>query len=73
MADHFVSLNRGEPGGRYNEFATATVATTSDLIELRITDSAITRKDAILALEAFERFLNNPAQYNVAGFLFVNN
>lgn len=58
MADHYVSLNRGVSGFKQNEFTTGAASTAADQIELRIKDGAgLTKKDAVLALEAFERFI----------------
>jgi hypothetical protein len=73
MADHFVSLNRGEQGFQYADFTTGTSSTAGDRIELRVTDSSVTIKDVIVALEAFERFMENAQQTSTAGFLFLNN
>lgn len=73
MADHFVSLNRGEQGFKYSDFATGVATTAGDTIELRVTDSTMTVKDVIVALEAFDRFFENQQQTTVAGFLFLNN
>jgi hypothetical protein len=69
MADHFVSLNRGEGGFKYSDFTTGTSSTAGDAIELRVADAAsLTRKDVQLALEAFERFFENSQQVVAAGF-----
>jgi hypothetical protein len=69
MADHFVSLNRGEQGMLYSDFATGTSSTSGDQIELRVKDGAsLTKKDVQIALEAFERFFANSQQVVAAGF-----
>ncbi len=69
MADHFVSLNRGESGEQYIDFTTGTSSTSGDDIELRVADGAsLTRKDVVLALLAFERFFENAQQVKTAGF-----
>jgi hypothetical protein len=70
MASHFVSLNRGESGFKFNEFATGTASTAGDDFELRVSDTggAITKKDVILALAAFARFFENPQQVAPTGF-----
>jgi hypothetical protein len=69
MADHFVSLNRGEAGMTYSDFTTGTSTTAGDQIELRVKDAAsLTKKDVQLALEAFERFFANSQQVVAAGF-----
>lgn len=72
MADHFVSLTRGEQGFKFNDFATGVATTAGDTIEVRVTDTTMTVKDVIVALEAFERFFENQQQTTTAGFLFLN-
>lgn len=57
MSNHFVSINRGKDGFKNSDFTTGTSSTTGDDIELRVADGAsLTRKDIVIALEAFERF-----------------
>lgn len=73
MADHFVSLTRGEQGFRFNDFTTGVATAAGDTIEVRVTDTTMTVKDVIVALEAFERFFENQQQTTPAGFLFLNN
>lgn len=69
MADHYVSLNQGEQGFAYSDFTTGTSSTSSDQIELRVKDGAsLSKKDVIIALEAFERFFENAQQVSAAGF-----
>jgi hypothetical protein len=69
MADHFVSLNRGQEGFQYNDFVTGTASSANVGIELRLGDSANYRRvDVIKALDAFKRFFDNPALWNTAGF-----
>ncbi|MGJ5120963.1 hypothetical protein [Bradyrhizobium oligotrophicum] len=69
MADHFVSLNRGVSGFAQTDFTTGTATTAGDQIELRIKDGAsLTKKDVVLALEAFERFFNTSPWVAYAGF-----
>lgn len=69
MADHYVSLNQGEQGFAYSDFTTGTSSTASDQIELRVKDGAsLSKKDVIIALEAFERFFENAQQVSTAGF-----
>ena len=68
MSDHFISLNRGESGFAQTDFATGTASTAGDQIELRLKDGAgLTKKDAVLALKALERFLENPVWVSAAG------
>jgi hypothetical protein len=68
MADHFVSLSRGEQGFKPNEFTTGT-ASTGDDFELRIRDgSGATKLDVINALSAFKRFFENPQWVAPTGF-----
>ncbi len=63
MSNHFVSINRGKEGTKYSDFTTGTSSTAGDDIELRIADAAsLTRKDVTLALEAFERWIENIKQ-----------
>ncbi len=70
MADHFVSLNRGQEGEKYSDFVTGTASSANVGIELRLGDSAnYTKKDVMLALEAFERFFENAQQVSAAGFV----
>jgi hypothetical protein len=70
MANHFVSLNRGQEGSKYSDFVTGTASSGNVGIELRLGDSAgYTKKDVILALKAFERFFENPQQVVPAGFV----
>lgn len=58
MASHYVSLTRGEQGFVETEFTTGTSSTAGDDVELRIRDGAsLTKKDILVALEAFERFM----------------
>lgn len=60
MADHFIALDRGVSGFKQNDFTTGTASSAAAGIELRIKDGAgFTKKDAILALSAFQRFLEN--------------
>ena len=69
MASHFVSLTRGEEGFQFNDFTTG-AATSGQAIELRLDDaSGFRRVEIIKAIEAFERFFENPALYNTAGFI----
>jgi hypothetical protein len=58
MADHFISLNRGEQCFLYSDFVHGTSSRSGSDIELRIRDGAgWTRKEVVAALEAFERFV----------------
>ena len=70
MSDHFISINRGKDGFKLSDFTTGASSTAGDDIELRIADGAsLTRKDVVIALEAFERFMENK-DFN-AGFLIL--
>lgn len=70
MASHFVSLNRGQEGSNYSDFVTGAASSGNVGIELRLDDaSAYTRKDILMALEAFERFFENQIQSTTAGFV----
>jgi hypothetical protein len=69
MASHFVSLNRGLEGELYSDFTTG-VATSGQVVELRLDDASnFNRVDIEKALEAFERFFQNPQQWAPAGFV----
>ena len=70
MADHYVALNQGVTGTKYSDFITGTASTAgTNQIELRIQDgTTISRKEVMLALEAFERFFENSQQVVAAGF-----
>ena len=69
MADHFVSLNRGEQGLTYSDFTTGTSSTAGDQIELRVKDGAsLSKKDVVIALGAFELFFENAQLVKGAGF-----
>ncbi|MCW2218308.1 hypothetical protein M2232_001840 [Bradyrhizobium japonicum] len=68
MADHFISLNRGESGFVQTDFTTGTSSTAADGIELRIKDGAgWTKNDAVNALKAFQRFLETAPWVAAAG------
>jgi hypothetical protein len=70
MADHFVSLNRGQEGSQYSDFVTGTTTSGSVGIELRLGDSAnFTKVDVIKALDSFKRFFENAQQVSAAGFV----
>ena len=73
MADHFVGFSRGVQGFKYSDFTTGVATTAGLTIEVRVTDTTMTAKDVVLALEAFERFFENQQQMTTAGFLFLNN
>lgn len=58
MANHFFSINRGKSGTTPTDITRATSSTSGDDIELRVADGAsLTRKDVVLALEAFIRVI----------------
>ncbi len=72
MANHFISLNRGENGFTPSDFTTGAASTAGDDIELRVADGAsLTRKDIMIALEAFERFFENKDLTGAAGIVFT--
>jgi hypothetical protein len=61
MTNHFYSINRGKSGLTPSDITRATSSTSGDDIELRLADGAsLTRKDVILALEAFEKLWHDP-------------
>jgi hypothetical protein len=70
MADHYVALNQGITGLRYSDFITGTANTVGvNQIELRVQDGTpITKKDMIIALEAFRRFFENAQVCSASGF-----
>jgi hypothetical protein len=70
VADHFVSLaTRGLEGFKDSDFTVGTATVATDVIELRVLDGAsLSKLDVIKALEAFERFFNDPKQVAAAGF-----
>ena len=58
MADHFISLNRGEQCFVYSDFVHGTSSRSSSDIELRVRDGAgWSRKEVVTALDAFARFV----------------
>ena len=60
MSDHFISINRGKDGLVDSDLTVDTSAHTGNDIELRIADGAgLTKKDVVIALEAFERLLED--------------
>ncbi len=66
MSNHFISVNRGKDGFKASDFTTGAASTAGDDIELRIADvdaqgNAMTRKDVVLALAAFQRALESGA------------
>jgi hypothetical protein len=70
MADHFVSLNRGQEGSQYSDFVTGTSSAANVGIELRLGDSAnFTKLDVIKALDSFKRFFENAQEVSAAGFV----
>ena len=72
MADHYVALNQGIAGEKYSDFLTGTTTTAgTNQIELRVQDSVMSKKDVLLALKAFIRFIENSQQVSTAGFLIT--
>jgi hypothetical protein len=70
MANHFVSLNRGQEGFTYVEFVTGTASSAGADVELRVADAAsLTKKDVHNILQAFIRLFENAQQTSAAGFV----
>ncbi len=70
MASHYVSLLRGQTGGRYSDFVTGTASAGNVGIELRLDDAAsYSKKDVILALDAMKAFFTNAQEVKAAGFV----
>lgn len=66
MSNHFVAINRGTDGFKISDFTFGTSSSASSDVELRIADvdgqsKVMTRKDIIIALEAFERAIESGA------------
>lgn len=59
MADHYFSLKR-TADLKPADITVGTSSTSGDPIELRVTDSAIRRKDVLIALTVLAVFLVNP-------------
>lgn len=69
MADHYVSLNRGQEGFLYSDFVTGTTTTAAAHFEVRVKDGAhLTKKDVHNFIEAMERFFENAQQVSTTGF-----
>ena len=65
MANHFFAIDRGQDGFKSSEIVRDTSTTAGADFEFRIADvdgqgNPVTRKDALLALEEFERLLSMP-------------
>jgi hypothetical protein len=68
MADHFISIQRGEPGLIYSDFVHGTASRAEADIELRTRDGGgWTRREALSALAAFERFIETAPWVSAAG------
>jgi hypothetical protein len=72
MADHFVGFSRGVEGFKAVDFTTGTATSAGLSMELRITDGAVRKVDAIKFLEAAQRFIEDPKQVVAAGFTFID-
>lgn len=72
MADHFVGFSRGVEGFKASDFTTGTATTGGLSMELRITDGAVRKVDAIKFLKAAQRFIEDPKQVVAAGFTFID-
>lgn len=69
MASHYISLSRGEEGLKSSDFTTGTASAGTDLFEFRILDGVTPKKIEVKkALEAFERYFENPQLASAAGF-----
>lgn len=72
MADHFAGFSRGVEGLKYSDFTTGTSTTGGLSMELRITDGAVRKIDAIKFLEAARAFIENQQRSVAAGFVFID-
>lgn len=72
MADHFAGFSRGIEGLKYSDFTTGTSTTGGLSMELRITDSAVRKIDAIKFLEAARTLIENQQRSVAAGFVFID-
>lgn len=71
MANHFFSINRGVSELKADAVTRATSTTAGDDIELRVADGAsLTRKDVLLALEAFEKVFKSGKNVALGGTIF---
>jgi hypothetical protein len=69
MADHYVAVARGVEGSKYSDFTVGTSSAATALFEFRVLDGVTPKKVEVLkALEAIERFFENPQQVSAAGF-----
>jgi len=69
MADHFVAIARGAEGSKYSDFTVGTSSASTALFEFRVLDGVTPKNvEVIKALEAIERFFENPQQVKAAGF-----
>ena len=58
MANHFFSINRGLDGLKPDQITRGTSTVSTDDVELRVADAAsLTKRDVIMALEAFKRLM----------------
>lgn len=69
MSNHYVAINRGKDGFKISDFTFGTSSSSSSDVEIRIADLdgqsvAMTRKDVLIALEAFERYLANGGMFS---------
>lgn len=68
MPDHFIALNRGVTGFRQTDFTTGIASSAATDIEVRIKDGAgLTKKDALIALNAFRLFIETAPWVAAAG------
>ena len=57
MAQQFLSINRGQLDGQSGNVVTATSAPTADFYVQILTTNNPTRKDLLLALETFKKYV----------------
>lgn len=58
MTQYFLSINKGQLDGQTGNVLVATSAPTADMyLQIDATTNSPTRKDVLLAMEAFERYI----------------
>ena len=72
MANHFISLNRGQQGSIQSDYTTGTSSTAGNDLEIRIADGAsLSKKDVIIFCEAIEHFIENNQLVSAAGLVIT--